>query len=49
MGTQRLVTEITLKDGVAQWDLNGMTRDDWTKMPSRYNAGTSMDPRRRPK
>jgi dihydroorotase len=46
MGTQRLVTEITLKDGVAQWDLNGMTRDDWTKMPSRYNAGTAMDPRR---
>ncbi|MDX2180080.1 MAG: amidohydrolase/deacetylase family metallohydrolase [Bryobacteraceae bacterium] len=49
MGTQRLVTEITLKDGVAQWDLNGMTRDEWTKMPFRYNAGTAMDPRRRPK
>jgi len=48
-GPQRLIAEITLKDGVPQWDLNGMTRDEWTKMPARYNAGTAMDPRRQKK
>jgi dihydroorotase len=28
-GMQKLVAEITLRDGKVVWDLNGMTRDDW--------------------
>ena len=42
-GTQRLIGELTLRDGKVVWDLNGMTRDDWTTLPAGY--GTQGDPR----
>ena len=42
-GTQRLVGELTLRDGKVVWDLNGITRDDWTTLPPGY--GTQGDPR----
>jgi dihydroorotase len=42
-GTQRLVAELTLRDGKVVWDLNGMTRDDWDTLPANY--GTQGDPR----
>lgn len=42
-GTQRLVAELTLRDGKVVWDLNGMTREDWDTLPARY--GTQGDPR----
>jgi dihydroorotase len=42
-GTQRLVGELTLRDGKVVWDLNGITRDDWDKLPPGY--GTQGDPR----
>jgi dihydroorotase len=32
-GTQLLVCELTLKDGVSQWDLNGISKVDWQKLP----------------
>jgi dihydroorotase len=30
-GTRKLTCELTLKDGRAVWDLNGLTNDDWDK------------------
>ena len=42
-GTQRLIGELTLRDGKVVWDLNGITRDDWTTLPAGY--GTQGDPR----
>jgi dihydroorotase len=36
-GTVRLTTELTLRKGVAMWDLNGMAADDWEKYP--YHKG----------
>jgi dihydroorotase len=42
-GTQRLVAELTVREGKVVWDLNGMTREDWDKLPAKY--GTQGDPR----
>jgi dihydroorotase len=35
-GNQKLVAEITLKDGKVVYDLNGTTRPDWTTLPPGY-------------
>ena len=35
-GTQRLVCELTLRSGRVVYDLNGMTREDWDKLPPNY-------------
>jgi dihydroorotase len=35
-GNQRLVAELTLKDGKVVYDLNGITRPDWTTLPPGY-------------
>src|SRR5262245_2173639 len=35
-GTQRLTCELTLRDGKVVYDLNGMTRPDWTTLPKGY-------------
>jgi dihydroorotase len=42
-GTQRLACEMTLRDGKVIWDLNGLARTDWDKLPKDYR-GTG-DPR----
>jgi dihydroorotase len=42
-GTQRLLAELTVRDGKVVFDLNGMTRDDWDTLPASY--GTQGDPR----
>ncbi len=34
-GSQKLICEVTLKDGVAVYDLNGLTKDDWEKVPQK--------------
>jgi dihydroorotase len=31
-GTQKLVCEMTVRDGFVVWDLNGITREDWDKL-----------------
>ncbi len=31
-GTQRLICELTVRDGLVVWDLNGITRTDWDKL-----------------
>src|SRR5206468_2988936 len=35
-GTQKLTCELTLRDGKVVYDLNGMTRPDWTTLPKGY-------------
>jgi dihydroorotase len=35
-GSRRLVCELTLRDGKVVYDLNGITRTDWDKLPPDY-------------
>ena len=35
-GNQKIIAELTLKDGKVVYDLNGMTRPDWTTLPKDY-------------
>jgi dihydroorotase len=35
-GTQKLTCELTLRDGKVVYDLNGLTRPDWTTLPRDY-------------
>jgi dihydroorotase len=35
-GTERLVCELTVKDGKVVYDLNGISRPDWRSLPSTY-------------
>jgi dihydroorotase len=35
-GTQKLTCELTLRDGKVVYDLNGITRPDWDKLPRDY-------------
>jgi dihydroorotase len=42
-GTQKLLCELTIKDGKVVYDLNGITREDWDKLPRNYTA--QGDPR----
>jgi dihydroorotase len=39
-GTERLTTEMTLKDGKIVYELNGLSRPEWTTLPANYtNTG----------
>ena len=35
-GTRKLTCELTLREGKVVYDLNGMTRPDWDKLPRDY-------------
>lgn len=35
-GTEKLEAELTISAGRVVWDLNGITREDWRKLPSDY-------------
>jgi dihydroorotase len=37
-GTRRLSCELTVKDGLVVYDFNGISREDWKKLPPRYKA-----------
>ena len=39
-GTQRLECELTLRAGKMMWDLNGISREDWRKLPPKYESQT---------
>jgi dihydroorotase len=41
--TQKLVCEITVRNGKVVYDLNGITRTDWDKLPKDYKQ--TGDPR----
>jgi len=36
--TQKLVAELTIRDGKVLYDLNGLTRPDWKTLPPDYRA-----------
>jgi dihydroorotase len=42
-GTQKLVCEMTVRDGKVVYDLNGLTRERWDKLPPHYKS--QGDPR----
>src|SRR5437879_5514288 len=42
-GTQKLLCELTVRDGKVVYDLNGLTRERWDKLPP--NSRGSGDPR----
>jgi dihydroorotase len=35
-GNQRLLAELTVRDGLVVWDENGISRDDWGKLGPKY-------------
>jgi len=35
-GNQKLTAELTVREGKVVWDLNGITRPDWTTLPPNY-------------
>jgi dihydroorotase len=37
-GNQKIVCEMTLRDGMVVWDLNGITRQDWDKLDPHYTS-----------
>ncbi len=37
-GTKKLEAELTLRDGRVVWDRNGLSREDWDKLPRDYKA-----------
>ena len=37
-GYRKLECELTVRDGLVMWDLNGITREDWDKLGPRYTA-----------
>ena len=37
-GNQRLVCELTIRDGKVVYDLNGLTRPEWQTLPRDYRA-----------
>jgi dihydroorotase len=41
-GTQRLVCELTMKNGRVAYDLNGLSRDDWDKLPPNYGSQSEV-------
>ncbi len=41
-GNQKLIAEMTVKGGRVQWDLNGLSREDWDKLG---HYGSQGDPR----
>lgn len=42
-GAQKLICELTVRDGKVVYDLNGLTRERWDKLPANY--GPQGDPR----
>jgi dihydroorotase len=35
-GTQKLTCELTVRNGLVVYDLNGISRPDWTTLPKNY-------------
>ena len=37
-GSQKLVGELTIREGKVVWDLTGITREDWDKLGAKYKS-----------
>ncbi len=42
-GTKKLECELTVRDGRVVWDLNGLSREDWTMLDKNYKAQGTND------
>ncbi len=42
-GNQKLTCEMTIKDGKVLYDLNGLSRDEWMKLPADYGPQGTND------
>lgn len=42
MGSQMIVAELTMKDGRMHWDLNGLAREAWDKLPGDYGPQSAF-------
>jgi dihydroorotase len=47
-GSQKLLCELTVKNGRTVYDLNGIARDDWDKLPANYGSQSDGPPRGAP-
>jgi dihydroorotase len=43
-GTQKLLCELTIRDGRVVYDLNGLTREDWDKLPREPGRAKRLAP-----
>jgi dihydroorotase len=41
-GDEKLVCELTVRDGRVVWDLNGITREDWTTLGRYHTQGSKV-------
>ena len=41
-GDEKLVCELTVRDGRVVWDLNGITREDWTRLGHYRTQGSPV-------
>jgi len=46
-GAQKLTCELTLRNGRAAWDLNGIAAEDWEKLPPNYGSQSLVPPQRK--
>jgi dihydroorotase len=41
-GDEKLICELTVRDGQVVWDLNGITREDWTRLGQYHTQGSKV-------
>jgi hypothetical protein len=42
LGDEKLICELTVRDGQVVWDLNGITREDWTRLGHYHAQGSKV-------
>jgi dihydroorotase len=42
MGNKKLICEMTVRDGRVVWDLDGLTREDWTRLGAYHSQGSPV-------
>jgi dihydroorotase len=42
VGDEKLICELTVRDGRVVWDLNGITREDWTGLGQYHTQGSAV-------
>jgi dihydroorotase len=42
VGDEKLICELTVRDGRVVWDLNGITREDWTRLGHYHLQGSAV-------
>jgi dihydroorotase len=42
LGDEKLICELTVRDGQVVWDLNGITREDWTRLGQYHTQGSRV-------